>query len=44
MYEIEFTADAVEDLHSFRRHEQNIIIDAIDVQLVYEPMTETNNR
>lgn len=44
MYEIEFTADAFEDLRSFRKHEQNIIIDAIDAQLVYEPMVETNNR
>ena len=44
MYEIEFTVEAYEDLRSFRKHEQNIIIDAIDAQLMYEPTVETNNR
>jgi hypothetical protein len=44
MYDIKYSSDALEDLRSFRKHEQNIIIDAIDAQLVYEPMIETNNR
>ncbi len=44
MYEIKFRADAIEDLRSFRKHERNIILDAIDAQLVYEPTIETNNR
>jgi mRNA-degrading endonuclease RelE of RelBE toxin-antitoxin system len=44
MYEIKFKADAIEDLRSFRKHERNIILDAIDAQLIYEPTIETNNR
>jgi mRNA-degrading endonuclease RelE of RelBE toxin-antitoxin system len=44
MYEIAFTASAFKDLRSFRKYEQNIIIDAIDSQLVYEPTVETTNR
>lgn len=44
MYEIEFTADAIEDVRSFRKYEQNIIIDAIDAHLTYEPTVETSNR
>jgi mRNA-degrading endonuclease RelE of RelBE toxin-antitoxin system len=44
MYEIKYSTDALEDLRSFRKHEQNIIIDAIDAQLVYEPIIETSNR
>lgn len=43
-YEVEFTVSALQDLHSFRKYEQNIIIDAIETQLVYEPMIETKNR
>lgn len=44
MYDIEYTPDALEDLQSFRKHEQNIIIDGIDAQLRYEPVIETRNR
>lgn len=44
MYEIEFTPTAREDIRYFKRYEQNIIIEAIEVQLVYQPTTETANR
>lgn len=44
MYEIEFTPEAVQDLRYFKKFEQNIIIDAIQTQLLYEPTTETRNR
>lgn len=44
MYEIEFTPAAREDIRYFKRYEQNIIIEAIEVQLVYQPTTETANR
>jgi mRNA-degrading endonuclease RelE of RelBE toxin-antitoxin system len=44
MYEIGFTPEAVQDLRYFKKFEQNIIIDAIQTQLPYEPATETRNR
>jgi mRNA-degrading endonuclease RelE of RelBE toxin-antitoxin system len=44
MYEIEFTPIALEDLRYFKRYEQNIILDAIQTQLLYEPTVETTNR
>ncbi len=44
MFEIEFTSEAEQDLKSFRKHEQNEILDAIEVQLRYEPTVETRNR
>lgn len=44
MYEIEFTPVAREDLRYLKKYEQNIIIDAIETQLPYEPTIETNNR
>ncbi|BAZ10378.1 hypothetical protein NIES4071_21930 [Calothrix sp. NIES-4071] len=44
MYEIEFTPEAVTDLRYFRKFEQNVIIDAIQTQLPYEPTIETKNR
>jgi hypothetical protein len=31
-------------LRYFKKYEQNIIIEAIEVQLTYEPMVETTNR
>jgi mRNA-degrading endonuclease RelE of RelBE toxin-antitoxin system len=40
MYNIKFTSSALVDLRSFRKHEQNIILDAIDVQLIYEPLID----
>ncbi len=44
MYTIEYTRRALEDLKTFKKHEQNEILDAVDAQLVYEPMVETHNR
>lgn len=44
MYEIQFTPEAIEDLRSFRKFEQQIIISDIDTQLNYEPTVETHNR
>ncbi len=44
MYEIDFTRTALDDLRYFRKFEQNIILEAIQTQLVYEPTVETGNR
>ncbi len=44
MYEIEFTPEAIEDLKSFRKFEQQTIISGLDSQLKYEPTVETRNR
>ncbi|GET43520.1 type II toxin-antitoxin system RelE family toxin [Microseira wollei] len=44
MYDIEFTLEAIEDLKSFRKFEQQTIIAEIDTQLKYEPTVETRNR
>ena len=44
MYAIEYTREAAQDLKWFKKHEQAIIIDAINTQLHYEPTLETRNR
>ena len=44
MYKIEFTDAALADLKSFKKHEQNEIIDGIEANLTYEPTVETRNR
>jgi mRNA-degrading endonuclease RelE of RelBE toxin-antitoxin system len=44
MYDIEFTPRAIHDLRYLKKFEQNIIIDAIQTQLLYEPITEKRNR
>ena len=44
MYEIDFTRTALDDLQYFRKFEQNIVLDAIETQLTYEPMVATANR
>jgi mRNA-degrading endonuclease RelE of RelBE toxin-antitoxin system len=44
MYVVEFTPEALEDLKSFRKFEQNEIIDGIEAQLKYEPTVETRHR
>ncbi len=44
MYEIDFTRTALEDLQYFRKYEQNIILDAIQFRLTYDPTLETQNR
>jgi hypothetical protein len=44
MYSVEFTEDAVENLCCLRKHDRGVIVDAIEEQLTYEPLTETRNR
>ncbi len=44
MYEIEYTQGAIDDLRYFRKHEQRIIVEAIDSSLRYEPTVETRQR
>lgn len=44
MFEIEFTARANEELRWFKKHEQNVVLDAIYTQLPYEPTVRTRNR
>lgn len=44
MYAIEFTETARLDLQWFRKHEQNIITDAILQRLRHEPTQENRNR
>lgn len=44
MYAIEFTETARLDLQWFRKHDQNIITDAIRQRLRHEPTQENRNR
>ncbi len=44
MFEIEFTESAIQDLHYFKKSEQNLILDKTDMQLQWEPATETKHR
>ncbi len=44
MFAIEYTAQAIDDLRWFKRHEQTTIVDCIDQQLRHEPQIETRNR
>jgi len=44
MYEIEFSDDALQDLESLKKNEQNEVLDEIDASLRYEPAVETRNR
>ena len=44
MYIIEITPTAREDIRYFKKYEQNIIIEAIETQLTYQPTVETTNR
>jgi mRNA-degrading endonuclease RelE of RelBE toxin-antitoxin system len=44
MYEIDYTPEARQDLNSFRKFEQQYILDEIDTQLQYEPNRKTSNR
>jgi mRNA-degrading endonuclease RelE of RelBE toxin-antitoxin system len=44
MYSIEYTEEALKDLEYFRKPEQQLILDEVDLQLTYQPTTETNNR
>jgi mRNA-degrading endonuclease RelE of RelBE toxin-antitoxin system len=44
MYSISYTEQAIEDLQSFKKREQNVILDGVEQQLRYEPTKETRNR
>jgi len=44
MYEIDYTPEARQDLNSFRKFEQQHILDGIDAQLQYRPNVATRNR
>ncbi len=44
MYEIEYTAEALDDLEALRKFEQKQVMDEIDTQLKHEPSVETRNR
>ena len=43
-YVLEWTESALNDLSYFKKHEQTLIVDQIEIQLLYEPVTETRNR
>jgi len=44
MYRIEFTPEAVDDLRSFRKQDQQQIIAAIETQLPHQATEESRNR
>ena len=43
-FEIDYTRTAASMVRSYRKYEQQIILDAVDEQLQYEPTTETKKR
>ena len=43
-FEINFTPTAASHVRAYRKFEQQIILDAIEEQLLQEPTTETRNR
>ena len=43
-FDLKWTESALEDLTFFRKYEQTLILDQVDVQLSYEPATETRHR
>ena len=44
MYEIEFAPEALEDLKSLKKFEQQEVVEGIESQLKHEPTVETRNR
>jgi mRNA-degrading endonuclease RelE of RelBE toxin-antitoxin system len=44
MFQILFSTSALDDIGRFRAHEQRIIFDRIEEQLLHEPNAETRNR
>lgn len=44
MYEIEFTPEALEDLKSLKKFEQQEVVQGIESQLKHEPTVEIRNR
>lgn len=43
-FEIDYTRTAASMVRSYRKYEQQIILDAVDEELQYEPTTETKKR
>jgi mRNA-degrading endonuclease RelE of RelBE toxin-antitoxin system len=41
---LEFSESALENLSYFRKYEQTLIVDQVEVQLSHEPAAETRNR
>ena len=41
---LDFTDSAFDDLAFFKKYEQTLILDQIEVQLSYQPLNETRNR
>jgi mRNA-degrading endonuclease RelE of RelBE toxin-antitoxin system len=44
VFELEFTASALDDLGYFKRAEQNLILNKIEASLLHEPLVETRHR
>lgn len=43
-FEIQFTQTAADHVRAYRKFDQQIILDGIELQLENEPITETRNR
>ena len=43
-FHIELAESALDDLQWFKKHERVLILDAVDRQLLYEPIVESRNR
>ena len=43
-FDIVFTLEAIDDLHSFLKKERRQVVDEIELQLRHEPEVETRNR
>ena len=43
-FDLKWTESALEDLPLFRKYEQTLILDQVQVQLSYDPATETRHR
>ncbi len=44
MFQIAFTAEAVDDLRTLRRYDRQKVVDAIEQQLAYQPDEASRNR
>jgi mRNA-degrading endonuclease RelE of RelBE toxin-antitoxin system len=44
MYEIQFTAEARDDLKALRKTDQKLVVDAIELHLQHDPGRQTRNR
>jgi mRNA-degrading endonuclease RelE of RelBE toxin-antitoxin system len=44
MYNIEYTEVSIQDLRSFKKHEQTAILDGIERRLCHEPTVATRHR